>query len=64
MPGVGTVTIFTLASLSPVSASAKPKSPALKVYTTPAVTVLLAAVGGVLVATAPLTRINMAPLSS
>ena len=58
-PAAGTVTIFTLASVSPVSASAKPKSPAVKVYVlpTPAVTVLSAAVGGVLGTVVPLTRI-------
>ena len=57
-PGDGTVTIFTLASMPP-SVSSKPKSPAVKVYTapTPAVTVLLAAVGGVLGTIVPLTRI-------
>ena len=50
-PGVGTVTIFTLASVSP-SASTKPKSPASKVYAapTPVVTVLSAAVGAMLAA--------------
>ena len=51
VPGVGTVTIFTLASVSPVSVSAKPKSAASKVYAVSwaVVTVLLAAVGAVLV---------------
>ena len=49
-PGVGTVTIFTLASVSPASSSMKPKSAAVKVYalSSPVVTVLWAAVGAVL----------------
>ena len=51
VPSSGTVTIFTLASVSPVSMSAKPKSSASKVYAVPApvVTVLWSAVGAVLV---------------
>ena len=51
VPSAGTVTIFTLASVSPASASMKPKSSAMKVYglSSPVVTVLLAAVGAVLV---------------
>ena len=50
VPSAGSVTIFTLASVSPVSASAKPKSASLKVYglSTTVVTVLWAAVGAVL----------------
>ena len=50
MPAAGVVTIFTLASAAPASASMKPKSAAVKVYalSSPVVTVLLAAVGAVL----------------
>ena len=54
MPAAGTVTIFTLASAAPVSASMKPKSSAVKVYalSSAVVTVLWAAVGAVLAACA------------
>ena len=57
VPGVGTVTIFTLASVSPESVSAKPKSSASKVYalSSPVVTVLWSAVGAVLVPAAAVT---------
>ena len=50
VPNAGKLSIFTLASVAPVSASAKPKSSALKVYVVsePIVTVLSAAVGAVL----------------
>ena len=51
VPTAGRVTIFTLASVSPVSVSTKPKSSASKVYglSTTVVTVLWAAVGALLV---------------
>ena len=50
VPSAGGVTIFTLASVSPASASSKPKSSAVKAYarSSPVVTVLWAAVGAVL----------------
>ena len=63
VPGVGRVTIVTLASAAPASVSAKPKSAAVKVYaaSSSVVTVLLAAVGAVFVGVVPpvvpLTRI-------
>ena len=55
VPAAGTVTIVTLASVSPASASSKPKSSAVKAYarSSPVVTVLWAAVGAVLVVAAP-----------
>ena len=59
LPEAGGVTIVTLASAAPASASMKPKSSAVKVYalSSTVVTVLLAAVGtllaGALVRPAP-----------
>ena len=60
VPTAGRVTIFTLASVSPASASAKPKSSASKAYAVPAtaVTVLSAPVGAVLVPASSASVLN------
>ena len=57
VPAAGGVTIFTLASVSPASSSSNSKSSAVKAYalSSPVVTVLLAAVGAVLVVDAAVT---------
>ena len=61
VPAAGGVTIFTLASVSPASSSANSKSSTVKVYglSSPVVTVLWAAVGGLLAAAMSLTTMSV-----
>ena len=64
VPAAGTVTIVTLASVAPASASSKPKSSASKAYgrSSPVVTVLLAAVGAVLAVSLSATVTTTLPI--